>query len=84
MSLQPLPAEQVQKTVQVLLTYLDDPRNTTPNDMLEGIVSSKSLLRGILAGQVVVCQNVAGEPDKAAPVKKPEAAKKVAKKAAKT
>lgn len=51
-----LPAEQIQTTVQVLITYLDDKNNSTPNDMLEHIVSGKNLLRLILNGQLVVCQ----------------------------
>ena len=55
-----LPAEQIQTTVQVLLTYLDDKNNSTPNDMLDHIVSGKNLLRLILNGQLVVCQP--GEP----------------------
>lgn len=54
--MQPIPAEQVQNTAQILLTYLDDENNSTPNHMLEGIVSGKSLLRGILAGHLVICQ----------------------------
>jgi len=60
MSLTPINQEQIQGTCQVVLAYLDDEANSTPNNMLEGIVSGKSLLRGILAGQLVVCQN---QPD---------------------
>lgn len=52
----PINTDQVQRTVQILLAYLEDPRNNTPNDMLEGIISGKSLLRGILNGNLVVCQ----------------------------
>lgn len=66
MSLQPINQEQVQQTAQIVLTYLDDPENRTPNNMLEGIVSGKSLLRGILAGQLFVCaktEDARGEED---------------------
>ena len=56
MSLKPFAPEQIQSTAQIVLAYLDDPANNTPNNMLEGIVSGKSLLRGIVSGQLVVCQ----------------------------
>jgi len=81
MSLQPINQEQVQSTTQVLLAYLDDPENKTPNNMLEGIVSGKSLLRGILAGNLVICQNMELPAD-APPEAKKKAAKKVSKKKA--
>jgi len=61
MSLQPIQQEQVQQTLQVVLAYLEDENGVTPNAMIDGIVSGKSLLRGILGGQLLVCQNV---PDK--------------------
>ena len=68
MPLQPLNEEHVQKTTQILLAYLDDERNVTPNNMLEGIVSGKSLLRGILSGNLVICQRAeAAEPKKLEP-----------------
>ncbi len=78
MSLQPINKDHVQQTAQILLAYLDDERNATPNNMLEGIVSGKSLLRGILGGQLILCQEQepAGDPQK--PTKK--TAKKTAKK----
>ena len=67
--LQPLDPQNVQVTVNVLLAYLDDPRQSTPNDQLDGIVSAKSLCRAILKGDVVVCKDV---PKPAAkPVKRP-------------
>jgi len=81
MSLQPLNPEQVQSTAQVLLAYLDDPSNKTPNNMLEGIVSGKSLLRGILGGQLVICQAAAPEAPPEAVEK--TAPKKVSKKVSK-
>ena len=59
MSLQPIQQEQVQQTLQVVLAYLEDEHGVTPNAMVDGIVSGKSLLRGILSGQLLVCQNVA-------------------------
>ena len=61
MPLVPLDVEQIQRTAQVMLAYLGDPENKTPNNMLEGIVSGKSLLRGITAGTLVLCQ-VSDEP----------------------
>jgi len=56
MSLAPINQEQVQQALQVGLAYLESPENSTPNNMLEGIVSCKSLFRGILSGALVVCQ----------------------------
>ncbi len=52
----PINKDHVIQVAQVLLTYLDDPNNSTPNDMLEGIVSAKSLMRGLVGGNLVVCQ----------------------------
>jgi len=85
--LQPINQEQVQQTAQVLLSYLDDPNNSTPNSQLEGIVSGKSLLRGILAGNLMICQNIevphgAGDGPIDSPTPKKAAKKKAAKKAA--
>ena len=54
--LQPINQEQVAKTLQVVLAYLEDPTKSTPNPMLEGIVSGKSLLKGILSGGLVICE----------------------------
>ena len=62
--MQPLPQEQVQKAAQILLTFLDSEGATVPGNLLEGVVSGKSLLRGFLQGTLIVCQ--AGAP--AAPV----------------
>jgi len=87
MALTPISQEQVQKAVQVVLDYLSNPANSTPNDILEGIVSGKSLLRGIAAGSLVVCQNqdvspvippLADSPEK--PVRKKVAKKRASKK----
>ena len=51
----PLDKETVIQTAQIVLAYLSRPDNSTPNDMLEGIVSGKSLLRGLVSGQLIVC-----------------------------
>jgi len=61
MSLQPVNQEQVQQTAQVLLAFLSDESVSVPGNMLEGIVSGKSILRGIIQGQLLVCQNVPSE-----------------------
>ena len=50
----PLDKESVVQTAQVILAYLSNPANSTPNDMLEGIVSGKSLMRGLVTGSLVV------------------------------
>lgn len=81
--LQPLNPEQVQPTVQNLLAFLDREDVNIPGNMVESIVSGKSLLRALLGGQLVLAQNVQeGEPGKPEP-KKPVAAKKTAKKVVK-
>lgn len=54
--MKPLPADQILQTAQILLAYLDSPTNSTPNNMLEGVVSGKSLMRGLISGALVVCQ----------------------------
>lgn len=51
-----VPAEQIQQTVQVLLSFLDSDGATVPGSMVEGVVSGKSLLRGLLNGQLIVAQ----------------------------
>jgi hypothetical protein len=86
----PLPAEQVQQASQVLLAFLDSDGASVPGNMIEGVVSGKSLLRGILSGALVVCQTApAAPPAPAAPKLDPDleakpkkVAKKVIKKAA--
>lgn len=72
MSLQPLPAENVQPTAQNLLAFLDREDVNVPGNMLEAIVSGKSLLRALLNGQLVICRNAPdaeGAPPGAEPVK---------------
>jgi hypothetical protein len=56
-----VPAEQIQATVQVLLTFLDSDGISVPGNMLEGVVSGKSILRGLLNGGLVLAQ--VGVPD---------------------
>lgn len=60
--MKPVNQEGVVQTSQVILAVLSDEEGTTPNKYLEGVVSGKSLLRGIISGQLVVC---APEEDKA-------------------
>ena len=79
MSLQPINTEQVQQTAQTLLAFLSDENVSVPAPMLEGIVSGKSLLRGIMAGQLVICANQEAPP---APTDAPKVSKKVSKKKA--
>lgn len=70
--LMPVNQETITRTAQILLTYLDDENNSTPNNILEGIVSGKSLLRGIIQGGLIVCQQVQGEAVKPSPEKDEE------------
>lgn len=64
-----VPAEQIQQTVQVLLAFLDSDGAQVPGSMIEGVVSGKSLLRGLLNGQLIVAQpDVPKEVPAAAPV----------------
>lgn len=65
--MKPINQEQVVQTSQVLLAVVSDEDGTTPNKWLEGVVSGKSLLRGIIAGQLVVC---AADPADAPPAPK--------------
>ena len=58
---------QIDPTVQVMLDYLSDPQNLTPNNMVEAMASGKSVLRGILSGQLVVCKVVEEPNPTAAP-----------------
>ncbi len=74
-NLTPLPQDSVVSTAQVGIAYFDDPRNTTPNNMVEGIAGLKSLLRGIQSGQLLICQ-VSAPP--AAPPPKKQSKKKAA------
>lgn len=84
MSLKPLPAEQVQPTLQSLLGFLDSENVLVPGNLNEHITSAKSLCRAILAGQLVVCANVQQpQPEPEAPEEeKPEPEEKTPRKKA--
>lgn len=45
----------VQETARIVLDYLSSPDRDTPNNLVEGIASGKSLLRAIISGDLVVC-----------------------------
>lgn len=80
-----IPQEQVQQTAQILLAFLDSDGASVPGSMLEGVLSGKSMLRGILGGQLGVVQlDMKAEPpaDDPPPATKTPAKKKVAKKKA--
>ena len=68
MALRPIQQDQVQKTVQVLLAFLSDDNVSIPGSMLEGIYSGKSLLRGIISGNLLVCENADAQSGAAPPV----------------
>ena len=83
MALQALPSEQVAPTAQALLSFLDREEVSIPGNLLEAIVSGKSLLRALANGQLVLAQNVADQPPQAEMEKpqepeKPAAGKKKA------
>ena len=78
MALQPANEEHVRATLQIVAAYLDDPENRTPNNMIEGMASAKSLFRAILAGHLVVCQEAVPEVKEPTPKKTPR--KKITKK----
>jgi len=85
MSLVPVNQEQAQQTAQVVLALLSDAAIAVPGNMLEGIVSGKSLLRGVIAGQLVICQNQEAPKSELPPVSKlkDDAPKKKSKKKSK-
>lgn len=61
--------EHVQKTAQSLLAFFDREDVSVPGNLVEQIVSGKSLLRAIVAGQLKVAQEV---NESAPPVQPPE------------
>ncbi len=64
MALKPIPyQDQVQRTCQVGLTVLSDEKCNVPGNMVEGILSFKTLLSGILNGSIILCQAEAPEPE---------------------
>jgi len=85
MSLKPVqPEEQVQKACQLGLTVLSAPETPIPGNMLDAIQSFKSLLGGVISGQLFICEKEAPPKEVVEPPKKPvkKTAKKTAKKAA--
>ena len=66
-----IPQEQVQQTAQLVLSFLESDDAKIPGSMADGIFSGKSLLRGMLNGQLGVVQLDAAPP---APVPPPEEA----------
>lgn len=73
----PLPTEQVHSTLQVLLAVLSDEGVRIPGNMLEGVVSGKTLIRSIIGGQLVICQPT--PPEQKGPAEKPKAKPKAKK-----
>ena len=51
-----LPTDQVQATAQAILTFLDSENAHIPGNMIEAMVSGKSLMRALLSGALVLCQ----------------------------
>ncbi len=84
----PLPPDQVAPTFQNALAFLDREETVVPGNMVEGIMSLKSMCRALLSGQLILCQApqspvVAGGPDPDNPPgKKPAARKKTPRKKA--
>lgn len=70
MNLVPVKEEAIQGTAQILLTFLDSPGANVPGNLIEGVVSGKSMLRGLLSGSLVLCQPEQPKVDKAPPRKK--------------
>ena len=62
MDLQELSQEAVQPTVTALLAFLDSKDITVPGNMVESIVSGKSLLRALASGQLVLASKSEAMP----------------------
>lgn len=56
MNLRPIDPNQIQRTAQVVLSVLDSDDTRIPGSLAEGVASGKSLLRGILQGQLFICE----------------------------
>ncbi len=57
MSLKPVqPEEQVQKACQLGLTVLSSPETHIPGNLLDAIQSFKSLLGGVIQGNLFICE----------------------------
>lgn len=61
MALQEINKDAVQPTVQTLLAFLDREDISIPGNMLESIVSAKSLMRAIMNDQLVIAQRMQPE-----------------------
>lgn len=70
--LQAFQEEQVQQTAQSLLAFFDREDVSVPGNLVEQIVSGKSLLRAIVAGQLKVAQEVRQPPPPVQPPEEPE------------
>ena len=80
---QPVQPEQVQQSCQIGLAVLSDEECRIPGNLVEGIMSFKSLLNALIQGSLVICQDVPAKPEDGQTPPKKEAAspkKKVAKK----
>ena len=54
----PVEQDSIIAASDMTLEHLSDPSLSTPNYRLEGIVSMKSILRGLVSGALVVCEQV--------------------------
>lgn len=71
-TLEPINENAVKQTAQVLLSVLDDERFSCPGNLVEGVTSGKSLLRGIIGGNVIVCERRPVTMKPKAPTSPPE------------
>lgn len=62
MALQELKNDAVQATVQSMLAFFDREDVNVPGNMVESIVSGKSMLRALLNGQLVLAQRAQEPP----------------------
>lgn len=68
MALHALNPEQLQPIVNGLLAFLDREDITVPGNLVETIVSGKSLLRAIAQDQIILAQDVSEEAPNSDPV----------------
>ena len=74
MMLKPVqPEEQVQKACQLAMTVLSAPETPIPGNLLDGIQSFKSLIGGVIRGNLFICEKEA-PPKKVVKPPKKEAA----------
>lgn len=78
MALKALQQEAVQPTLESLLAFLDRDELSVPGSQVEAIVSGKSLLRALIAGQLVLAQQEQLQQPQAAPVAEEEVAEEAA------